>query len=95
MPYIADGQRNMFKTWLSMFRDIITFRYNMNYKHIEDGEMNYVITSLIQDWLGDDPHYTDYNSAIGVLECVKLELYRRKIAKYEDMKKKENGDVYL
>jgi len=31
---------------------------------------------------------------IGVLESVKMELYRRKIADYEDEKCEENGDVY-
>ena len=31
---------------------------------------------------------------IGVLECAKLELYRRVAAPYEDDKIDENGDVY-
>ena len=31
---------------------------------------------------------------LGVLECVKLELYRRVAAPYEDKKCQENGDVY-
>ena len=30
----------------------------------------------------------------GVVECVKLEFYRRAVAAYEDEKCKENGDVY-
>lgn len=36
---------------------------------------------------------TEYD-ILGVLEGAKLELYRRKIALYEDIKIKENGDVY-
>jgi hypothetical protein len=38
--------------------------------------------------------YDDYNSLIGTLECAKQELYRRKIAAYEDKKIEENGEVY-
>ena len=37
----------------------------------------------------------ELNAAIGVLECAKLELYRRVVAMYEDGKIKENGDVFL
>ena len=38
-------------------------------------------------------NYADINSAIGVLECAKLELYRRQAAPYEDKKIEENGEV--
>jgi len=39
-------------------------------------------------------NYADYNEVIGVLECVKQELYRKVISKYEDKKEKENGTVW-
>jgi hypothetical protein len=58
------------------------------------GEANYVITKLLQYWMGKNPNYATLDAAVGVLECVKLELYRRKIGPYEDKKCKENGDVY-
>ena len=59
------------------------------------GELNYAITALVKDYLDDKGHsYTRYNEAIGVLECAKLELYRRLVSPYEDEKIKENGDVY-
>ena len=58
------------------------------------GNLNYVITKLIIAWLGGRPNYARYNEVIGVLECVKQELYRRKMAVYEDEKCRENGDVY-
>lgn len=57
------------------------------------GELNYIVTSLLHAWLGKAPSYADYNAAIGVLECAKLELYRRQVAAYEDRKIAENGDV--
>ena len=59
------------------------------------GELNYAITSIIDDWLKrKGVRYASINLAIGVLECAKLELYRRVAAPYEDKKMEENGDVY-
>jgi len=58
------------------------------------GDLNYIITTLIIGILGNEPHYKDYNEIIGVLECVKSELYRRQVSGYEDKKAIENGDVY-
>lgn len=60
---------------------------------VSEGEMNYILTQLVLSWLGD-ARYSEYNSAIGVLECVKQELYRRAVAPYEQKKAEENGDVY-
>jgi len=60
-----------------------------------EGDLNYAITTLLNKWIMDEGLcYKNLNSAIGVLECVKQELYRRVAAPYEDIKKEENGDVY-
>ena len=58
------------------------------------GNLNYTITKILNAWLGHTPNYAKYNEVIGVLECAKLELYRRQISEYEDEKCQENGDVY-
>ena len=60
------------------------------------GELNFALTSIILDYIeGLKPmSYSKINEVIGVLECVKLEFYRRAAAPYEDIKIKENGDVY-
>jgi len=59
------------------------------------GELNYAITTTVDRFLDQDGvSYASLNAAIGVLECAKLELYRRVAAPYEDTKKEENGDVY-
>jgi hypothetical protein len=59
------------------------------------GEVNYKITKVIDDWLLDNGvDYTNLNAMMGVLECSKLELYRRIVALYEDKKLRLNGDVY-
>ena len=59
------------------------------------GELNYVISSIIDEYLSEyGKNYTNINEVIGVLECAKLELYRRVAAPYEDEKIDQNGDVY-
>jgi len=58
------------------------------------GELNYAITQLIIDYLYGRTSYAAFNEVIGVLECAKLELYRKMVAPYEDKKCAENGDVY-
>ncbi len=55
------------------------------------GEVNFVICSLV-DMLYDR-NYTEL-SAAGDVECAKLELYRRVLGPYEDVKILENGDVF-
>ncbi len=60
-----------------------------------EGELNYVITKAVDDYLQlKGVRYATLNACMGVLECAKLELYRRIAAPYEDAKLIENGDVY-
>ncbi|KPJ83722.1 MAG: hypothetical protein AMS19_03415 [Gemmatimonas sp. SG8_23] len=64
------------------------------------GELNYAVTRLVDAYLARAAEsegrvrYAHLNEAIGVLECAKLELYRRVAAPYEDRKRTESGDVY-
>ena len=60
------------------------------------GELNYAITRLVDEYLiqKGEIRYGHLNEVIGVLECAKLELYRRLAAPYEDKKLNETGDVY-
>lgn len=57
------------------------------------GDINYLFTAIIDRQL-TNANYARYNEIIGALECCKMELYRKKIAKYEDFKEKENGTVW-
>ena len=61
------------------------------------GELNYFLSIIVDRYLVDKsaPSYTSYNEVIGVLECMKMELYRRFIAKYEDEKLAANGEVFF
>lgn len=59
------------------------------------GELNYLITLLCKEYLErKGQRYATLNEIVGVLECAKLEFYRRAAAPYEDKKIEENGDVY-
>ncbi len=59
------------------------------------GELNFQVTNLLDRFINlDGVSYARINAAIGVLECAKLELYRRIAAPYEDGKLAENGEVY-
>ena len=59
------------------------------------GELNYLISALCSRFAElHGPSYTTYNEIVGVLECAKLEFYRRLVAAYEERKRIENGDVY-
>ena len=88
MPYVDQVHRAVIDPMLS---PILRYVYQAN---LLSGDVNYIVTRIILSWLGEKPCYADYNNAVGILECVKLELYRRMIAPYEDEKKEDNGDVY-
>jgi hypothetical protein len=85
MPYIAKSDRERFKPLLDYIEDAtITCA----------GELNYLLTQLTYAYLRQRKEsYQSYNDAMGALEGAKLELYRRSIAKYEDVKIVTNGDV--
>lgn len=83
MPYIKQNIRANFDDHLKL---LIT---------LSPGDLNYIITKIIDNYLGNSGvSYTSINACIGVLECAKQELYRRIAAPYEDIKIKENGDVF-
>ena len=68
----------------------------LNETNIENaGELNYFISTLVNWYINErGKNYSTLNEVIGVLECAKLELYRRVVSPYEDTKIQENGDVY-
>jgi len=87
MPYIKKNCRVDIDTALDRMPE-----FYGSFECLESGELNYLITKIL---LSTKPkRYEDYNKLVGVLECVKLELYRKRISKYEDKKCEENGEVY-
>jgi len=62
---------------------------------LDPGSLNYVLTRTVENYIqAYGRNYTTFNEVLGVLEAMKLELYRREIAPYENAKLAENGDVY-
>jgi len=88
MPYIKREERKKYERVLS---DLVYLLEEIPEEN-RDGHINYILTVLLKR-LYRPPSYRRYNKAIGVLECVKLEFYRRIVSPYEDDKIKENGDV--
>ena len=58
------------------------------------GELNYLLTQTVLDYIGRDYKYEQLNSALGALEACKHELYRRIVVPYEEDAKERNGDAY-
>jgi len=54
------------------------------------GALNYVLFKLAKYACHN---YEQYRNFLGELEAAKLEIYRRQVAPYEDIKIEENGDV--
>ena len=87
MPYIKPENRKKYDTIL---KELVSILKTLPPEEV-DGELNYIVTKILK---GVYPlRYYHINKAIGVLECAKLEFYRRVAAPYEDIKIKESGDV--
>ena len=87
MPYIKTEKRGLYNSHIEQLVNILEQQPLMEV----DGDLNYVVTSIFKKLYA--PKYFNYNRAIGVLEAIKQEFYRRVVAPYEDIKIEENGDV--
>jgi len=87
LPYIKSENR---KKYEKILRELLGILKALPPEEV-DGELNYVVTKILKEIY--PLRYYHINKAIGVLECVKLEFYRRVAAPYEDIKIKESGDV--
>ena len=84
MPYIRNEDRKQFEELLYKLPLINN-----------PGTLNFALTVLCRQYiLENGDTYQTYNDIMGALEGCKMELYRAKIASYEDKKKEQNGDVY-
>jgi hypothetical protein len=87
MPYIKAEKRELYDSSIEQLVKILEKQPLMEV----DGDLNYIVTSICKKLYA--PKYFNYNRAIGVLEAIKQEFYRRVVAPYEDTKIVENGDV--
>lgn len=89
MPYIDLKRKELFE------RELVRLMDKIHETGASPGDLNYIITRIADFYASlNGRNYAVYNSIVGVLECAKLELYRRKVAPYEDTKIEQNGDVY-
>jgi hypothetical protein len=87
VPYIKQHKRNKYERILE---ELIKILKALPPEEI-DGELNYVVSKILREIY--PLRYFHINKAIGVLECIKLEYYRRVAAPYENSKIKETGDI--
>ena len=87
MPYIKAGNRNKYE---KLLENLVKILKTLPPEEV-DGELNYVVTRILKEIY--PLRYFHINKAVGVLECIKLEYYRRVAAPYEDLKIEEAGDV--
>ena len=90
MPYITREARVELDPAIDQLADQIRAG---EWRTTDEGELNYILSRLINEWLGSKPRYADYNAAVGVLECCKLELVRTRLSPYEDSKRVANGNI--
>ena len=87
MPYIKPELRRELEVLTDMIDGLIIGT---------PGDLNYLVTYLCKSYLKEDElSYSAINEVIGVLECAKLEMYRRVAIPYEEDKMEQNGDVCL
>lgn len=87
MPYINQHDRGKFANVLAELQN--------GAMPSNAGEFNYLITQMMIMIQKDKKNgYQGFNDLLGALEGAKLELYRRAVGPYEDIKAKANGDVY-
>lgn len=74
-------------------RDDLDPAAHMIYRAKTSGELTFQLTQMVLLYLGDEPNFAAYADAIAALECSKLELYRRSVAKHEKQAIRRNGDL--
>jgi hypothetical protein len=87
MPYITQEERPQYD---EVLRELIGLLKEKPPESV-DGHLNYVVTRVIKEVY--PLRYYHINKAMGVLECIQHEFYRRVAAPYEDTKIEQNGDV--
>ena len=97
MPYIKTEQRKQLYPKIQEIVDEIVI-VSDNDKEKIWGVLNYVVTMIclftIKRVFIKLKGYSLLQRFIGLIECVKLEVYRRLVAPYEDGKAIENSDVF-
>ena len=91
MPYIKQDIRNNLDEDISCLFSALVMNSS---KESIYGNLNYSFTNILETAIElNGKNYSTINSLVGMLECCKMELYRRMAGPYEILKAYENGDV--
>lgn len=95
MPYIKQESRDVLDPVIEQLHRALVQMELDDETSLLEGNLNYAITRLMMMSYGDrdSTRYAQINEAVGVLECIKQEFYRKVAAPYEDQKEFENGKV--
>jgi hypothetical protein len=94
MPYIKQDDRKLYDDLINQITYKLLNKLPANNgKHFSEGDLNYVISSVVWKLFDVLSSYGRGNTLVGVIECVKQEFIRRKLNNYEDKKIIENGDI--
>ena len=91
MPYIVQDKRDVLDGVIDKLHHELAGLEADDPDNNMEGNLNYTITRLLHKVYGTS--YREINDAVGMLNCVILEFYRKKAAPYEDQKEFENGAV--
>jgi len=84
MPYIQKFKKDILSRKIK----------NLMKDHMDTpGEVTFAIYKIILEYSKKNPCYSTFAICTGILDCTKLEFYRKIVAPYEEKKIKENGDV--
>jgi hypothetical protein len=92
MPYITQDKRDVLDPAINQLHKALVDLELDHDTNNTQGNMNYAVTRLLMMVYGG-VNYQNINDAVGVLDCCKMEFYRKIAAPYEDQKCFENGSV--
>lgn len=93
MPYITEEKRKTLDNAIHQVMDALRQIECDDPEASFEGTLNYLFTTIILKSYTLN-NYDEHNRVVGLLECVKAEYYRRRVAPYEMQKCYENSDVY-
>lgn len=97
MPYIEKKNRSNYDSLINLIVKELKSEIRVgnfgDIKELPVGDVNYIFSSILWKLFKEIPKYHTINDIVGVLECIKLEFYRRQAVDYEQKKIVENGDI--
>src|SRR5712671_1613122 len=87
MPYIPASQRARFDPLIQ------ALSAELQRDGCLEGNLNYVLSSLVVKAFAANRRYAEANKLMGVLSSVAAEFYRVDVAPYEDEKRAQHGEI--